>query len=210
MYYTHEANGSKMLELKGNVFYNIAGSIPSDGAEGALVGGDANKDYHGPADGYDPLATDNIVAATSPIAFLLRDPIGNDVGGTIFKSIDSISLVPVADAAVASIDAPVDGFFVKTAYAGAFGSYNWAAGWSTADSLGYFVGMNNTVPAPVIDGNVAYNLEWDSVAGVTYHVEQSQLDGSWEVIGIFEGNGGLLTFAAEMEFDSMTYRVVVP
>ncbi|VGO21408.1 hypothetical protein [Pontiella sulfatireligans] len=212
-YYTH-STGGKMLELKGNVFFNIGTGtdIPDNAAEGQTYGassGDSSKEHYGTADGFNPFASNNTYAASSPIASLFRSPIATTIGGKDYNSVFFLNPSAANDAASVSMNVPVDGFFAKANYAGAFGSYNWAANWTTADRLGYFVGISDTVPAPVLNGFAGYSIEFETVLGVTYYVQEATLPGPWTNVGIVEGTGGYVTFTTEMLDDSKVYQVVV-
>jgi hypothetical protein len=186
-------------DLKNNLFWNVIGG-----------GGSGYNTTFVPA-ALNPLNTVNpMIANTSRTNFALLDPRPAG-GGPAFSDFAT---------------PPSDGFYQQVAYKGAFGSNNWALGWSALDANAFFswrpyappgkgggVVPPNCVPANLIisysGGNVT--VSFSSISGVNYQVESSTdlSSGPWAPEGgQLAGTGGTLTYQAAAGSPQKFFRVV--
>ncbi len=87
-------------------------------------------------------SNNNVIATASPIASIGRlAPVVR--GGKMMTQVVSLDPTPINDAATSTSVAPVDGFFSRAAYKGAFSpdtQNNWLAGWSASAEFGFVTG----------------------------------------------------------------------
>ena len=156
------------LELEDNTFYCFGNgsAMPDDAATATAVGGDGT-DHYGDADGYNIFTIAGLdnnyidCAGNLPIRDLQRIP----GGATSPDPVVFVDPVPAAGSPLLSTDrlAPADGFFKPAPYRGAFGTVNWASGWSTMSRLGYIPSAGESIP---VVADVTASTTWFS--GNTY------------------------------------------
>jgi hypothetical protein len=112
---------------------------------------------------------------------------------------------------------PNDGFFEPVRYRGAFGEWNWAAGWSFLWRSGVLTseGMNVEMPPAAVrltgvrQGN-ALRIEFPGESGVRYQLEASDslVGGTWEAVGEpVIGAGTTVSLPVPLDAQSRFYRV---
>jgi hypothetical protein len=116
-----------------------------------------------------------------------------------------------------SLVPPNDGFFEPVRYRGAFGEWNWAAGWSFLWRSGVLTseGMNVEMPPAAVrltgvrQGN-ALLIEFPGESGVRYQLEASDslVGGTWEAVGEpVIGAGTTVSLTVPLDAQSRFYRV---
>ncbi len=154
-YYDHEANGSKMLELKGNYFANFGTpTIPGWPANSENIGGqygtdgtDGNKAafayplFTGLGNLYENVSLDPM-SYNAPLYFERSSTALAGAGKSVYNVTYIDGYIPAADmpSGVTLKSVPAnDGFFSDVPFPGAFGSdpnANWLLDWTLMDRLG--------------------------------------------------------------------------
>lgn len=116
-----------------------------------------------------------------------------------------------------SLTPPSDGFFTPVTYRGAFGEWNWAAGWSFLSASGVLTsegatppGVGEPVRLEIGRSGAGLRIGFQSRPEARYQLESrpSLTSGTWEASSeIVTGNGAKLYFDAPMQGDARYYRV---
>jgi hypothetical protein len=104
------------------------------------------------------------------------------------------------------------GFYTPVAYKGAFGDYNWLAGWSLLETKGVVsTASNPSAPAAAIQ-LVGSAVSFQSVNGVNYAVESTDNLTDWAVEAVVEGDGSVMSVATIVGTldNTKSYRVTLP
>ncbi len=154
-YYDHEANGSKMLELKGNYFANFGTpTIPGWPANSENIGGQYGTDgtggnkaafayplFTGLGNLYENVSLDPM-SYNAPLYFERSSTALAGAGKSVYNVTYIDGYIPAADmpSGVTLKSVPAnDGFFSDVPFPGAFGSdpnANWLLDWTLMDRLG--------------------------------------------------------------------------
>jgi hypothetical protein len=206
-YYQTQFDGNQS-EIKDSVFYNIdtADLTPATPAnvttysdDGTKVQVDAQPDLLSGTGNVDSDAVLPILGAAQ------RDvTTGNITNINLLANMSHPNMT-------ASNPAPA-GFYAPVAYKGAFGDYNWLAGWSLLETKGVVsTASNPSAPAAAIQ-LVGSAVSFQSVNGVNYAVESTDNLTDWSVEAVVEGDGSVMSVATIVGGldNTKSYRVTLP
>src|SRR5262245_908615 len=145
LHYPAPISGNE-LEFEDNTFWcfgqfdsNGDGTVDVPSGDQAARQGDANKNHYGYPAFSNAALDNNYVACGGPLPIHVLNR-GTAVPATNPDPVDQIDPVPATGSPLLTTNrpAPADGFFTPASYRGAFGSENWAYGWTQITRLGYF------------------------------------------------------------------------
>ncbi|MCG8430749.1 MAG: hypothetical protein MJA29_06235, partial [Candidatus Omnitrophica bacterium] len=188
--YQAQTSGN-LSEIRDSVFYNLTGGLG-----------------HAPVDlmsGFD-----NVNATGLPIRNLVRGPLVTPGGKNIYPvtMLDPRANSPEANTSVAT--APADGFFTQANFRGAFSPhYNWLEGWTAVDAYNMTDTTDNP-PEPSATINMTATTFFQTTAGISYTVEESDDMLTWTPVATIVGDGTIKSVTDLDEFDNAKfYRVIV-
>jgi len=217
-----------LINIRGSVFWNNDNLGQADTQISGTNGVTGNSDS---VTLVPNASLDNNVAQASPIEDVARATspgsdftvASSDAGDGVIGNITSLD-PRSKGAATASLqfEAPINGFYSAVDYRGAVGpDFNWLAGWTGLSANRNPEGdlILDTADAKEMAGNtasdvsaeIAPQITFQSVDGVTYDVVEIDENGNEQVVGTVEGTGGEINVADQLgELDaSAVYEVQI-